>query len=84
MASPQLFLQFQTAHGGHAQINDRTSGFSRICLLQKLLGRGEGFDRQAHRLEQSRQAGADRGVIIHYVNRGLCVVHRSSPGKAAG
>src|SRR5690625_3392160 len=71
LAFDQNFLEFKTAHAGHADIHNEHAHLLRVVGFQKLFGAGIAFYAVAVGLEQPSQRIADGFVIVHNVNRTL-------------
>lgn len=61
----QFFLQIETAHAGHDDIEYQTSGLANAIRCEELVSRRKSQDRKTKFLEQVREGLANGFVVIN-------------------
>ena len=78
--SRQAFLKIEPAHSVQMDVEEEAGRSTTAQRVEELVGRCEGLDGVATRLDQAMERPTDRGVVVHDGND-WCIDHREAPLK---
>ena len=78
-ARGQFLLQLESADFRHPHIENQAARLLPVAGLQKLRGRGKGFCREAHGLDEPLQGPPDGRIVVHNENDRFYVLHVLTP-----